>query len=199
MRKEDTLPIVPPYFNSPFGAPGDRLLLKETFWAKHDTEWDEMSGSTTDWGPHLDLGEKYHPGIDYVASPSCMNPPPLEYQQTVCKHNGVIVPGDWWLSPPNDWNGGDDDHKQRGEWVFLEWEHYSKIPCICMPKWAIRHRPTVLTVRACMAKDINIKGTVWDKQPYKNEGFHMAAMTEMYHYFGDENVWVWYCEMEVVK
>jgi len=137
MARGELRALVRPRWNDlhkcPFGAPGQRIGLKET-WSV--LPWVDDEGETI--------------RVIYKAN-----------HQTL---HGDIFEG--WHSP------------------------------ITMPSWAIRHYSTAKTVRAMLAKDLNIAGTVWDKQPYANEGHHMAAMTEMYKQVGGENVWVWFCELE---
>jgi len=145
-----------PNFYSPYGMPGERLWVRETFWAKHDSEWDEMSGTTIDWGAKIGGDDENHnAGIDYCATPSCMNPPKCANEETVCPHTDTPVPGEWWLSPPNNWNGEDDYHG-CGEWVFLPWDKpWSKKASIYMPRWASRITLEITDVRVQRVQDIS--------------------------------------------
>lgn len=176
----------------PFGAPGDVLNLKETFWVKHDTEWDEVSGSTLDFGPSLCLEKDFRPGIQYVAGPECKNPPITEYQQTIDAYKGEIIPGYWWLSPPANWDGEDNDaYKKRGEWCFIPWYRYSKMPGICMPKWAIRRRFTVKSVLAMTADQWTRDNTLPDFSADGLWHIDYSIVDRM-----QETDWLWHAEVE---
>lgn len=139
----------------PYGAPGDRLWVREAFWGKHDTEFGDY-GTVLYNSTALSLGEEFHPGIEHVASPECLNPPIVEGEQTVFPYDGEIVPGDWWLAPPSEWNGT-DDYKNRGRWEFLPWSpgFYSKHPSIHMPRWASRITLEITGVRVERLQDIS--------------------------------------------
>lgn len=115
---------------------GQILYVKETFWSRHDTDSDGYK--TIDCGPYLDGGAEYCPGWDYCASPEYFNPPTPEFDQTVSLNEGKPIPGNWWLAPPEKWDGSDEDRIQRGTWVFLEWDLFTKHPSVHMPQWASR-------------------------------------------------------------
>lgn len=115
----------------PYGVPGDRLWVRETFWAKHDTDSDGYR--TIDCGPCLHVGAELHPGIQYVATPE--NPEcPTE-------------PGDWWEEPPDGWDGK-SDYVGQGHQAWIPWtEPFSKHPSIHMPRWASRLTLEITEVR----------------------------------------------------
>lgn len=134
----------------PYGAPGDRLWVRETFWAKHEFG-DCEYGRGPDLGPCLDLGPDFHPGIDYCATPEYLSPP--KDGNAVDPHK-VCEPGVWWLSPKEGWDGK-SDYMNDGEWVFLPWDGFSKCPSIHMPRWASRITLDVTGVRVERVQDIS--------------------------------------------
>jgi hypothetical protein len=119
------------FFKLKYGVVGDRLWVRETFWAKHDIDGED--GQILNCGPCLDIGPDHHPGIQYCASPESQDPPdgvdPL----------GEAAPGCWWEGPPDDWDG-ESDYKGKGLWVFLGWSEgfFSKLSPLSMPRWASR-------------------------------------------------------------
>lgn len=123
----------------PLGKVGERLWVRETFWALHDSDMDDV-GNFIDCGPCLDVGPDFHPGWDYVVAGNCSDPPTPEHQQTVEPWEGEPTPGHWWLEPPAGWDGNsDEEYKLRGKWTFLPWgDYYTKHPSIHMPRWAAR-------------------------------------------------------------
>lgn len=136
----------------PCGQPGDILWVRETFWAEHETDGGGENGPLIDCGPCLWTDGSR---IDFCAHPNCFDEPQLTGNQTIKKHTREAVPGDWWLSPPEDWSGyPDDDYTDEGEWVFLPWSLYSKCPSIHMPRWASRIQLHVKSVRVERVQDI---------------------------------------------
>lgn len=131
--------VISKHVRCPYGVPGDQLWVRESFWAKHDTDSDGYS--TIDCGPCLDIGAEHHPGIQYVATPE--NPEcPTE-------------PGDWWEAPPEDWDGA-SDYLGKGEMVWLPWtKPFSKHPSIHMPRWASRLSLEITEVRVERLQDID--------------------------------------------
>lgn len=115
---------------NPYGRPGGRLWVRETFWAKHDSDSDGYR--TIDCGPGLDLGADFHPGVQFVATPE--NP------------QAPDEAGEWREAPPRDWDGV-ADYAGKGEMVWLPWESYSKHPSIHMPRWASRILLEITDVR----------------------------------------------------
>lgn len=141
----------------PLGQPGDRLWLRENFWAKHDVEYGDYGALLCDAGPGLDLGKEFHPGIQYAATPTSSQWPPLSNQQTVLRHKGPPGPGEWMLTPSENWNGleGDLDLEQRGVWVFCPWDkHVTKCSSVQMPRWAARTIVELVSVRVERLQDI---------------------------------------------
>jgi hypothetical protein len=124
------------WFSSGYGFVGDCLYVRETFWVRHDVD----GGGEypfCDFGPSLELEADFHPGIQYCATPECKNYPTLIGSETIVKSDS-IEPGDWWLAPPNDWDGEVDYHG-LGEWNFLIWsDPFSKLSSARMPRWASR-------------------------------------------------------------
>ena len=140
---------------------GDRIWVKETFWGAHESEWDEAAGSSIDHGSDLSLGKEFHSGVDYVATPNALNPPKLEYQQSVKKPDEANVPGHWWLAPPDDWDGNnEEDREKRGEWIFLPWDLYTKHSSMFMPRWASRILLEVTAVWPERIQEINDEGAI---------------------------------------
>jgi hypothetical protein len=127
----------------PYGQVGDRLWVRETFWQEvclpsgaPESEYDEYEEA------------------DYVATPECLDPPTPKFSQTVEEWTGEVVPGEWWLAPPNDWDGESaEDLEQRGQWVFLPWSA-KKVPSIHMPRWASRITLEITGVRVERLQDI---------------------------------------------
>lgn len=199
-------------FRCPYGAPGDRLWVRETFWSQHDTDTDGYQ--TIDCGPDL-TGPEYHPGWEYCATPACEAPPKPEREQTVAPHEGPPVPGEWWLAPPDDWNGEDDDRERRGTWVFLPWQLYTKHPSIFMPRRASRLTLEVTGVRVERVQDISEKDILAEGVTVpivsKMTGIEWAEIPDLYtawrlgwtHIYGAEswgaNPWIWVVEFRRVE
>lgn len=136
--------------------PKSKLLVRETFWGKHDVETGDY-GTVYFNGPVLDVGKEFHPGIQYVASPDAFDPPTGESGRgRPYEPYTVAEPGDWWLAPPDDWNGEDQDHSLRGKWLFLPWEadRYTKHSAAQMPLWASRITLEIEEVRSQRLQDI---------------------------------------------
>ena len=121
----------------PFGVVGDRLWIRENFWAMHDTDTDGYR--TIDCGPGLDLGPAHHPGIQYCATPGNWKRP----------HE----PGDWYPQPPDDWNGVSEPVESWSkEWAA--WELFTKFSAARMPRWCSRLSLEVLQIRGERLQDI---------------------------------------------
>jgi hypothetical protein len=136
---------------------GDIVRVKETFWGKHDIEIGDY-GSVYFNGPVLDVSEQFHPGIQYLATPECFNLPTLEFGQTIERFTGEPEPGDWWLSPPDEWDGHDEnDHLRRGIWTFLAWGkgNYTRHPAGTLPIWASRRWLEITEVRCQRLMEIS--------------------------------------------
>lgn len=184
----------------PYGQPGDRLWVREAFWARHDVEHGEY-GTVYDHGPCLDLGSEHHPGIQYVATPENAARPD--------------EPGEWWEAPPSDWDG-ESDYKGRGAMDWLPWEHYSKHPATHMPRWASRLTLEVVSVRAERLHDIS-EGDARAEgvEPKRGAGAAViqAGPVHLSHVVGfrelwcsingpeswDANPWVWVVEFRRVE
>lgn len=140
--------------NCPYGQPGDRLWVREAFWCKNDTCDHEYCGGC-DMGSLLTLGQNYAE-IDYCATPACLTPPTTKQRQTVEAHIGEPAPGaSWWLSPPDDWDGSENDHTERGVWCHEPWRFFTKHPSIHMPRWASRITLEVTEVRVERVQEIS--------------------------------------------
>lgn len=129
----------------PYGAPGDRLALREGFWVEHDFT-DAEYGYGEDLGPCLD----YERPVQYCASPEYLDPP--KDGQQVIPHE-KCEPGNWWLSPPDDWDG-ERNYSGSGVWVFLPWGAHSKLSAARMPLWAVRWHPVITAVRLERVQEI---------------------------------------------
>jgi len=107
---------------------GHALAMREAIWSKHDTDTSDYSA--IDCGPYLDGGREGCPGWDYVATPNCLNPPS---DGKHVPYTGDVVPGEWWFAPPEDWNDTDEDYDERGEYVFQNWQYYTKHSPVVVP------------------------------------------------------------------
>ena len=116
-----------------------RLWVKETFWCQNDTDSDGYQ--TIDCGSLLPLGEEWARPVDYVATPRAFDPPAggTPYHEAVT--------GDWWLSPPDKWDGVTDYDETTGVWQFAPYGHFTKHPSIHMPRWASRLTLTLTSAR----------------------------------------------------
>jgi hypothetical protein len=193
----------------PYGQPGDRLWVRETFWAQHDFT-DSEYGEGASLGPCLDLGKDFHPGIQYCATPEHLDPPREGQkvdQYTTCE------PGDWWLPPPDDWNGK-SDYRSEGTWTFLPWGkgRFSKLPSIHMPRWASRLLLQVTSVRVERVQEISphdalaegVEYLYRDDSPPSKE-ITVSAFRNLWDsinakrgYSWQSNPWVWVVEFEKV-
>lgn len=198
----------------PYGKPGDRLWVRETFWCKNENcDHDYCSGC--DMGSLLSVGEGYAP-IDYVATPKCLSHPETEHQQTVEPWTGEPVPGYWWLAPPDDWDGEDEQaHRERGVWTFLPWGYHTKHPSIHMPRWASRLLLEVTEVRVERLNEISEEDARAEgAEPKRPAGaMEISAMpVRLSHIVGfrelwcsinsneawDANPWVWVVSFRVL-
>jgi hypothetical protein len=130
---------------------GGYLYVRETFWAKHATDGGGEE-QFCDWGPSLELEADFHPGIQYCATPEYLDHPKLIGNEVIDEHDGKIVPGDWCLVPPNNWDG-ESDYRGTGVWIFLPWECFSKMSSTQMPRWASRIMLKINSVKVERLKD----------------------------------------------
>ncbi|SHL11365.1 hypothetical protein SAMN05216428_101116 [Nitrosospira sp. Nsp11] len=202
----------------PYGQPGDRLWVRETFWCINDS--DNPSGyQTIDCGSTLALGEEYA-SIDYCIDGEFTNPPTPTGSETVARPSGRAAPGNWWLSPPGNWDGERDYHGE-GEWVFLPWVLYTKHSSIHMPRWASRILLEITGVRVERLQDISeedaiaegceaIQGCEWRTFVEADAGVPYHAHTAIDAYRGlwesingegswDANPWVWVIEFRKIQ
>ena len=136
----------------PYGQPGDRLWVRETFWCTNDS--DNPSGyQTIDCGSLLSLGPEYAT-IDYCVNGEFTDPPIPTGSETVELPEGEPVPGYWWLAPPDNWDGESDYHGS-GIWGFIPWEFYTKHSSIHIPRWASRILLEITGVRVERLQDIS--------------------------------------------
>lgn len=121
----------------PWGVVGDRLYVQEDFWAINERcDHDYCRGCYM--GSLLDLGEKYAE-IQYCATPECLDLPEIEHNQRVERFDGDPTHGRWWLSPPEKWDGeNEDEYRQNGTWMFLPSTFCTKHEAKEMPRWASR-------------------------------------------------------------
>lgn len=115
-----------PQWRCPYGAPGDRLWVRESFWIGHDCNGED--GEIWDCG--VNIAEDKDSPLLYVASPPNPERP----------------------DEPGDWFGPDEVFPDR---TWVPWGHggglgprfYSKRPSIHMPRWASRILLEVSDVR----------------------------------------------------
>lgn len=121
----------------PWGVVGDRLYVQEDFWAINERcDHDYCRGCYM--GSLLNLGEKYAE-IQYCATPECLDLPEIEHNQRVERFDGDPTHGRWWLSPPEKWDGeNEDEYRQNGTWMFLPSTFCTKHEAKEMPRWASR-------------------------------------------------------------
>lgn len=200
------------FIKCPFGKVGDRLWVRETFWQKV---------SLPSGAPESEYDE--YEVADYVATPECLSPPTCEHNQTVSLHEGEVVPGEWWLAPPDKWDETDGSHQFNGQWIFLPWDS-KKIPSIHMPRWASRITLEITNVRVERVKEISEADSIaeglsvlskdgklnkygvsywpwasWDKDP------RVAFRRLWLSIYGDEdfgqggNPWVWVIEFKRIN
>jgi hypothetical protein len=177
-----------PYFACPYSGV-DQLWVRESFWQQNDT-CDHEYCAGCDMGP---LPLDYKQAIDYVATPNCFNPPELAFQQTVEPWTEEPVPGEWWLSPPLDWDGYDDEAgKHRGVWNFLPWNYHTKRPSIFLPRWASRLTLELTEVRAERIQEISVRDAIAEGVPSLYRFRELWNDLNEKRGFGwDANPWVW--------
>lgn len=144
---------IPALPRCPYGQTGDRLWVKETFWIEHDSDSDGYQ--SFDCG--IDIAEDEWARIQYCATPAWETPPACEHQQTVQPFTGdKNVPQQWWLAPPENWDGSDADHERRGEWICVPaFKFWSKRPSIHMPRRASRIMLEITDVRVQRVEEIS--------------------------------------------
>jgi hypothetical protein len=197
----------------PYGSHGDRLWVREAFWARHDTDSDGYR--TIDCGPCLDLGEQFHPGWEYCATPECASPPIPKQRQRIEMWTGEAQPGDWWLAPPENWDGAERTHRRNGTWMFLPWgpdgvsAPYSKHSPIFMPRWMSRitlevtgvrvERLQAITNEDAKAEGVDAKWPCYPEVEFR-EGFRMLWDTINGGPWKcwEDNPWVWVVEFKRV-
>jgi hypothetical protein len=198
------------WFSSGYGFVGDYLYAREAFWARHSVDGGGEY-QFCDFGPSLDLGADFHPGVQYCATPECLNYPVLIGSETIAKPDH-IEPGDWWLAPPDDWDGEVDYHG-LGEWNFLVWpDSYSKLSSARMPRWASRIMLKIKSIKVdrinnIQAYDVIAEGIL----PASLFGYDCDTEIDKWHEYIDRwnsrnkentwssNPWTTVVEFEVVK
>lgn len=140
----------------PAGNVGDRVWIKEDFCAKHDTDVGDY-GVIAYNAPALDLGREFHPGWQYCATPEVADRPKCEHKQSIEPPEDDAVPGDWWLAPPEGWDG-ESDYTEVGRWMVLPWEKefYTRHPACDMPQWMSRIEIEIRRVAIEKLRDISL-------------------------------------------
>jgi len=160
----------PDWIRCPYGRPGDRLWVRETFWCANESCDHEYCGGC-DLGSLLPLGKDYAE-VQYVATPECCDLPILSGTETINpEHSGhTHGHGDWWLGPPSDWDGHSDYHG-TGMWEFLPTTFTTKHPSIHMPRWASRLTLEIVSVKVERVQEIS-------EEDAKAEGVEPYSMTQ---------------------
>jgi hypothetical protein len=190
----------------PYGQPGDLLYVREAIWVEHEPVG--HPGDNNWCMPDLELGPE-RVNYDFVTRGSLHHPPETEHDQSV---KGPRLygrqPGYWWLSPPVGWDGHDEDRRKReGEWVFLAWEHYSKVPGSQVPKEYSRLWLAITDIRVERVQDISREDARAEGVELNfNHGVandHRGAFRKNWDETYDEeglrwkdNPWVWVVEFE---
>jgi hypothetical protein len=146
--------ILPRKMVCPYGKPGDRLWVRETFRCANETCDHEYCGGC-DLGSRLRLGKDYA-DVQHVATPECCDLPVCSGDEKIDHDHSSHVHGhgSWWLSPPDDY-GGVEDYHGRGTWMFLPTRFSTTHPSIHMPRWASRLTLEITQVRVERLQDIN--------------------------------------------
>jgi hypothetical protein len=153
----------------PYGKPGDRMWVKETFWIEHDS--DSSDYHVFDCG--INIKENTWAKVQYCATPKNPDKPDQA--------------GEWWTRNWNQ-NGPIDD----GEREWVEWRFYSKKPSIFMPRWASRIILEITDVRVERLHQITeqdaIKEGVQSRDNFKDlwDAINLAR-----GHGWDQNDWVW--------
>jgi hypothetical protein len=191
----------------PYGVVGDRLWVREAFWQMHDSDSDGYR--SIDCGPNLGVDTL---SIGYVATPES-GEPPVDGREVV-PHTGDAGPGDWWVCPPDNWDGTDDDRDKRGRWEFLPWsKNYTKFSPLFMPRWASRLLLEVTDVRVeriqeISYEDILAEGIEWptDTGGKTNRKVALATFEALWNkinakrgYGWNENPWVFAISYKVIE
>lgn len=145
----------------PYGSVGERLWVRETFWCENDT--DSNGYTTIDCGSMLSLGASAA-RVDYCTNGECKTPPEIIGNQKVDEWNDKPMPGYWWLSPPDNYDG-ESDYTDCGTWCFLPWTFFTKHPSIHMPRWASRITLEIIGVRVERLNDISTQDMISEGYP----------------------------------
>lgn len=132
----------------------------------------------------------------------------------VVPYTGEPGPGDWWVYPPDHWDGTDEDLYKRGRWEFLPWSKpHTKFSPLFMPRWASRLLLEVTDVRAeriqeISCEDILAEGIEWPKDTGGKTNREVARTTfealwnkinAKCGYGWNDNPWVFVISYKVIE